>query len=229
MDDGRKSTVRTAVALSMAVIICCLTGCSLVVMTGKMLFGNPKRQCAFSIARRVNLVKEKKKVLVICSVPESIKLEFSSLEIDLQDSVTRQLKRQEILVVNPNKVIDWIQDNGSGPSDPSQLARELAASFKTDYIVIIDLERFSYKEENSPTLYQGHAEGNVLAFEVNERDGTKSALNVFSHEFQSVYPRFSPKSAHEISKQTFVNDYLRRVSLELAQLFYDHPLSEEVQ
>ena len=96
MDDGRKSTVQTAVAISMAVIVCCLTGCSLVVMTGKMFFGNPKKKCAFSIARHVNLVKDQKKVLVICSVPESIKLEFPSLEIDLQDNVTRQLKRQVI-------------------------------------------------------------------------------------------------------------------------------------
>ncbi len=210
-------------------IICSLTGCSLVLMTGKMLFGNPKRKCAFSIARRVDLVKEKKKVLVICSVPESIKLEFPSLEIDLQDSVTRQLKRQEIQVVNPNKVTDWIQEHGSGPSDPSQLAGELAASFDPDYIIVIDLERITYTEENSPTMYQGHAEGNVLAFEVSESDGKKSALPVFSHEFQSVYPRFSPKSAHQISKRTFVKDYIKRVSLELAHLFYDHPMSEEVQ
>ncbi len=229
MDDGRNSTFRTAVALSMAMIICCLTGCSLIVMTGKMLFGNPKVKCAFSIARHVNLVKQKKKVLVICSVPESIKLEFPSLEIDLQDSVTRQLKRQEIQVVNPNKVIDWIQENGSGPSDPSQRADELARSFETDYIIVIDLERFSYTEENIPTMYQGHAEGNVLAFELSKKNGRKTALQVFSHQFQSVYPRFSPKPAHQISKQTFVNDYLRRVSLELAQLFYDHPLSEEVE
>jgi hypothetical protein len=229
MDDGRKSTVRSAVALSTAVLICCLTGCSLGVMTGKMLFGNPKKKCAFSIARHVNLVKDEKKVLVICSVPESIKLEFPSLEIDLQDLVTRQLKRQEIQVINPNKVIDWIQENGNGPSDSSQLARELAASFDTDYIIVVDLERFSYTEENSPTMYQGHAEGNVLAFKVGESDGTKSALHVFSHEFQSVYPRFSPKSAHQMPKETFVNNYLRRVSLELAHLFYDHTVSEEVQ
>ena len=139
--------------------------------------------------------------------------------------MTRQLKRQEILVVNPNKVIDWIQDNGSDPSDPSQLARELAASFKTDYIVIINLERFSYTEENIPTMYQGHAEGNVLAFELRQSNKNKVALQVFSHQFQSVYPRFAPKPAHQISKQTFVNGYLRRVSLELAQLFYDHPMS----
>jgi hypothetical protein len=229
MDDGRRLTSRTAFTLAVMVIVCCLTGCSLVVMTGKMLFGNPKMKCAFSVARRVNLVKDKKKVLVICSVPESIKLEFPSLEIDLQDLVTRQLKRQDIPIVNPNKVIDWIQENGSGPSDPSQRARELAGSFKTDYIIVIDLDRFTYTEENSPTMYQGHAEGNVLAFEVSDSDGTKTALQVFSHEFQSIYPRFAPKSAHQIPKETFVNNYLRRVSLELAHLFYDHPMGEEVQ
>ena len=229
MDDGRKPTSRTAVTLLMAVIFCCLAGCSLIVMTGKMIFGDPKVKCAFSAVRRVNLVKEKKKVLVICSVPESIKLEFPSLEIDLQDLVTRRLKRHDIPIVNPNKVIDWIQEKGSGPSDPSQLARELAGSFDTDYIIVIDLDRFSYTEENSPTMYQGHAEGIVIAFEVGESDGTKTALHVFSQEFQSVYPRFAPQSAHQISKETFVNNYLRRVSLELAHLFYDHPMGEEVQ
>ena len=207
----------------------CLTGCSLFVMTGKMLFGNPKKKCAFSFATHINLAKDKKKVLVICSVPQSIKLEFPSLESDLSDSVTRRLKLQDIQMVDPNKVIDWIEDNGGVPSDPSRVADELAQSFKTDYIIVIDLERFSYMEENSPSLYQGHTEGNVLGFETRKIDGTEMALHVFSHEFHSVYPRFAPKPVDEMSKEAFVSEYLRRVSLELAQLFYDHPVSEEIQ
>ena len=140
-----------------------------------------------------------------------------------------RLKLQDVQVVDPNKVIDWIEDNGGVPSEPSRVADDLAQSFKTDYIIVIHLERFSYTEENSPSLYQGHAEGNVRGFEVRKIDGTPTALHVFSHEFHSVYPRFAPKPVHEISKEAFVSEYLRRVSLELAQLFYDHPVSEEIQ
>ena len=201
-----------------------LTGCSLFVMAGKMLFGDPVRQCSFKQATRVDLAKGDKKVLVYCTAPHSIQAEFESVDYVLVDKITRHLKNQGVAVINPNQVKTWMDEHG-----PARHPSELVADFDADYIVHIELQSFSQHEDNSPTLYRGTLSGSASAWEVVEENGRKRAWQVFFTDFTSVYPQFSPLSQHQISSQdVFVRQCMEEASGSLARMFYDHRVSEVV-
>jgi hypothetical protein len=200
-----------------------LSGCSLFVMAGKMLAGDPKIPSAFEQVSRVNLTKGKKKVLVICSTPEYIKADYPSLNFDLTDGVIRRMRLRGIEVISPDLVTTWI-DNQGGFTQYD--ANELAQEFDADYIVHVDIDRFDYKEENSVALFRGRMNGHVYGYEVRKTGGMKMAQSVFAREITSVYPTHHPVSSNEMSAGTFRKRYLDIAANEVARLFYDHRLSE---
>ena len=223
MDDIRRM-LRAAAFCALGLAVMALSGCSLFVMAGKMIFGDPKMPCAFRSATHVDLVKDAKRILVVCSTPEAIKSEWTSLNVDLLDGVTRRLKTQGIDVVNPDDVATWLDDNGGTFDHPT----ELAEKFNVDYIIHLDIERFTFFEENSPTLYRGRTRGNVIAYAVQKVNGQKTARHVFEREFNSEYPEQYPIAAESMSDKVFQKQYLDRVCAQVTFVFYDHRLSEEI-
>ena len=201
-----------------------IAGCSLFVMTGKAIFGDPKVTSLFRKQTRVDLTKAKKKVVVICSFPEAARAEYSGVAADIVLGVTLRLKREGIPVVRSSKVADFLDENNGVFDDMD----ELAEAFDADYIIHIDLTEFTHRADNSPGMYQGRTIGNVSAYRIVKQNGVKEARDIFSQEFKSVYPPHNPISVSRKSERTFLSDYIRRISTELAQLFYDHHFSETI-
>lgn len=202
------------------------TGCSLFVMAGKMLMGDPLITSPFEQMSKVNLVKDQKKVLVICSTPEYIKNDYPSLNFDLTDGIITKMKRRGIEVVDSSELTSWFDENG-GKTDykPSELAQQ----FDVDYIVRVDLDRFDYREENSPQLFRGRANGQASAYEVRKQGDHKFAVQVFVREVQSVYPAQHPVFRDQSgTPKTFRKRYLDIVSNEVASYFYDTRPSEHM-
>ena len=210
--------------LFLTAVLTCLPGCSLFVMAGKMLFGDPKIKNALDLSSGVNLAKSGKKVLVLCSVPHSIQFDSPSLDVDILNGVTRRLKTRGIKVVSPDDVATWLDDNGEW-DDPAEVADELGAY----YVIQIDLTRLSYNEDGAPNLFRGQAVGDLHGYEIREIDGTPRALEIYTQEFTSVYPRSHPVSADQKSAALFRKEYLDRLCHQLALRFYDHRFSEEVE
>ncbi len=207
-------------------VICQLAGCSLFVMAGKMLFGDPLNICDFTSQTHVDLMKEEKTVLVICSTPESVKVHWPSLDFDILEGVSRNLMTHDIKVVKLDKVATWIDENGGEFEDPS----ELAAEFDADYIIHIDLNQFSYHEEHSNTLFRGRATGNVMAYRIvkSKEKGKSSAqtLQVFSQEFNSEYPTLQPIPKEQMNEKSFQQIYLAELCEQLARKFYNYRLGD---
>lgn len=195
-----------------------LSGCSIGVMAGRLLTGDPKLPAAFRNMTKVDLTKGDHKVLVICSAPEFIQTNYSSLELDLIDGVTRRMKSQGVAVIEPDKVARWIDDRG-GRWDS---LTELADDFDADYIVRIDLETFTYREPNSPKLLRGSSSGLVTAYEVKQIGGKATTQQVFVNAFNSTYPNHMPVSEESRSEKVFRKEYLDRITEQLAQMFYDY-------
>ena len=86
----RRQFVKTAALLICGVTSVALPGCSLGVMFGKMLTGDPKRLSEFKSMTREDLAKGKRKVLVICTTPESVESELATLKFDLIDGITKE-------------------------------------------------------------------------------------------------------------------------------------------
>jgi len=214
-----------AAASVVAGLVFVCAGCSLFLMAGKMLYGDPVQVCAFTSVTGVNLVAEKKSVAVLCTVPAAVESQYPSVGRDILEKVTQRLKREEVKVISVDTVLDWLDDNAGMWSDPD----ELAEAFDADYIIEIELVAFTHKAENSPQLYQGKTNGYVRAYQVANRDGRRTAEEVFADEdFRSTYPEHHPQPASKTSGEHFLRQYVQRISTQLAQMFYNHHASEVV-
>lgn len=166
---GRAVTTKSELATSLTrrglLALCGLamtnTGCSLFVMAGKMIMGDPTNDSAFEAYTKKDMAEEGKLVAVICTSPESIKLEFSALDVDLLTNVALRMRQHGIKIIPPHEVASWIDDNG-GAIDLLDLGKTVEA----DYIVHIQVETFSYKEENSPNLFRGKSTGSIAVWEL---------------------------------------------------------------
>ncbi len=225
--------IRNVVCLSFACLVIGSTGCSLIVMANRMVFGDTKVTCAFKGQTNVDLAKDEKTVIVVCSTHDSIREENPALEQEIVQGVTRRLKRQKITMISPGKVSRWIDDQGGY----WESVAELADNFEVDYIIHIDIEKFSYMEENSTDLFRGNALAKVKAYKVPETDDDedeeadsihKRPLQVFYHEYRSTYPELSPISSQRMSTKVFRKKYLDQTCTGLSKLFYDYLISDRV-
>jgi hypothetical protein len=215
---------RTAnLGLAMALLaIFTQSGCSLFVMAGKALFGDPEVTAPFSRAANVDLRTGQHRVLIVASTPEAIKSEFPTTNTDLLERVTRHLKTARVNVVNPNKVATWLDDNGGYWEDPDELAK----AFDVDYIIHIDVAQFRLQDTNSPDLYQGFVSGNVYGYEVRTGEKGKTAHRVFNRAIEKEFPEGHPQLSDRMSRQSFQQEFLDRTGLQMAQLLYNFRTSD---
>lgn len=212
--------------LAVLVAVSCLTGCSLMVMAGKFLIGDPTVESAFKERTGVDLCKEDKELLVVCRTPFLVGKQFATLEQDLTTGILRRLKQNDVKVVSPDKVQKWMDDNGGDVGKPTELAKE----FKCDFISIVEVSSIQFFEEHSKDLMRGRANGTIRTFEVQKNaDGKPElALQVYTGEFTTHYPEFTSVSIHSMTVPTFQKQFLDHLALQLARHFFDHRVSETV-
>lgn len=217
--------LRVPLPLAMALMLF-VPGCSLAVMAGKMILGDIKVQSQFRQATHTDLAKLNRKVLVLCSASDTIHAAYPSVDQDIQEGVIHRLKTHGIhKIVSPDAVSGWLDDHG-GRCDNLQ---ELAEHFHAEYVIHIEVSRFTCQEENSPNLLRGQSEGHVRAYHLDDGPPTKKLLEVMNSDFVSTYPSGNPISADKKSATNFQREYIERICLQLAQIFYDHTSSEEMQ
>jgi hypothetical protein len=206
-------------------MLICLPGCSLVVMGGKMLLGDLKQDSQFHQATHVDLPKVDAKVLVLCSANETIHADYAAVEFDILEGLIHRLKAHGIKkIVSPNAVAGWIDEHGGRFDDLEPIANH----FEAEYVVHIDLTKFTCREENSPNLLRGQAEGRVHAFKSDGTGSSKRLVEVMSSDFHSTYPQGNPVSIDKKSAKNFQQEFVDRVNMQLSLIFYDHPRSEEM-
>ncbi len=210
----------------LAVLLVSLSGCSLVVMGGKMLLGDLKQDSQFHQSTHVDLAKADCKVLILCSANETIHAEYAAVEFDILEGLIHRLKSHEIdKIVSPNAVAGWIDEHGGRFDD----LQPIAEHFKAEYVIHIDLSKFTCLEDNSPNLLRGQAEGRVHAYKFDGTGSEKRLVNVMSSDFNAKYPQGNPISVDKKSAKNFQQEFIDRVTMQLSLIFYDHPRSEEMQ
>jgi hypothetical protein len=203
-----------------------LPGCSLAVIAGKVLLGDVKVQSQFRQATHTDLAKLNRKVLVLCSASDTIHSAYASVDYDILEGVIHRLKTHGIQkIVSPDAVAGWLDDHGGRCDDMQALAEH----FHAEYLIHIELSRFTCEEENSPNLLRGQSEGHVRAYHLDDGAPAKKLLEIMNSDFVSTYPSGNPISVDKKSKTNFQREYIERICLQLAQIFYDHTASEEMQ
>ena len=195
------------------------SGCSKVLLaTGKMFNGDPKLPAEFTTLAKEDLSKGVKTVLVVCSTPEAVEDDVSTLRLDLIDGVTRRMKLNGVKTINPDRIADWIDEHDGIVSDPQALARD----FETDYIAWIDIHGFSLHEPNSNKLLRGQTAGYIRVYKVEERAGQRMALTVYQREFSMAYPQHQPMPEQGRGLDVFQKDYVKHLCDFLGERFYDY-------
>lgn len=200
-----------------------LPGCSLFVMAGKMLTGDPLQTAQFKAMTGVDLTKGKHRVAVVCTIPAAVNEELSSLNVDLIEGITRRMRIHGIDVISATEIARWLDNQGGVVRDPNLIAQ----TFDVNYIAWIDLQQFSLREDltrenNTTHLLRGRAQGFVRAFKVEEINGERVALGIYNAEFNIAYPPHHPVQEIGKSALLFQKDFIDRVCLQLSEKFYDH-------
>jgi len=215
--DSPPPPLRSVVVFTLAVLVLTTTGCSLGVMAGKMLFGNPKLSPEFYLATGVDLVESEQTVVVIARVPSYISGDLATLEPDLINGVTDRLIRESIDATSSEEVIDWIDERGS--SDDVAAAAE---KFGTDFVIRIDLSTFENLEQKSAWLHRGRSAGTISAYKVETIDGKKVPRMVFERGFDERHPRRQPVPVGDVSRTVFVRRHLDQLTADIARKFHAH-------
>lgn len=223
MNDKRKQTSlqRLLTALLMVIILVSSAGCSLGIMAGKLLFGDPKQTAAFKKATGTDLTKGEDTLLIICTAPHGIQSEFPSVQIDVVDRMSRKLQTKGVKVVSPDDVATWYDDHGEWGD-----FGELAKSFDADYVMHVELSRFTCRVPDAENLIQGSAEGRIRIRRTSNASGTPQ--EVFDKGFQMQFPETYPVPRENRSDEQFHQMFVDRLSLHLSQYLYDHRMSETV-
>lgn len=224
------STIR---CLIIAALLTTTSGCSLFVLAGKALFGDPKATSALTAATGIELEESTTPVVVICSVPGRMMDQFPSLQIDLVDRLVRNLEIHDIKTVPSGDVGRWYDDNGEW-GDYS----DLAMKFKAKHVIHIKLREFDYVVPESETLMQGRCEGEVAMHEIRlqkgsnlfEDTGSQSVpINqVFFKDFKLKFPVSYPVPRQTKSDDQFVRLFMDRVAQHIGQHIYSYNLSEAI-
>ena len=212
------------------VFVAHLSGCQIIIGTLLTLQGRPMTTCHFTSMTKKKLTEKGKKVIVLSSSTAVAQSEEPSLDLDVIAEVSRRLKIEKVNVVDPHKVANWIDDHG-GITDETALA-PIGVKFAADYIVLFKFDKFGYLEENSPSLFRGHASYKVVVVEMVDAKGSpggKRAKIIYNKPFESKYPGNQPISAEQVgSPDLFKTQYLGRLSQELGRLFIDYRMEDEM-
>ena len=216
---GARRLVLLILAASMV-----LPGCSLGVMAGKLFFDDPKMKSVFQKNTGTDLTKGEKSILIACSTSHQILSKYPGIRIDIVDKMSRILDTHHVKVVPADDVATWFDDHGEWGD-----FTELAEAFDADYVMHIDLKSFAVVVPDSPNLLQGKTEGRVSMMEIKmggkDKDKKRASVAV-ERSFSVMFPTTYPVPRESRSEEMFTENFLDRISAQLARMLYDHRPSE---
>ncbi|HEY2253475.1 MAG TPA: hypothetical protein VGH74_20515 [Planctomycetaceae bacterium] len=220
----------TARALLIALLLANLSSCQIVIGVLQIAQGFPKTKCDFTKTTHGRKLTEKdKRVVILSSSVDSARVEVPSLDIDIISAVSRQLKVAGVKVVDDHKVANWIDENDMITTATDLLP--LGEHFKADFVVLFTFDDFGYREENSPSLYRGHASGKVVVAELVDdgiKPGKKRARVIYNKPFNSKYPLNRPVSVDQEGPDTFKQKFMTQLGQTLTRLFVDYRPEDEI-
>ncbi len=199
-----------------------LCGCRFFVAVGKMVMGEPQLTSSFEQTTGVNLSESGDRVLIICTAPHNILVDFPSVQLELMDRISHHLENRDIHVVSADDVAAWYDDQGEWGD-----YTELAEHFNARYVMHLTLRTFSYLEPQSSHLMRGRCEGTVKVYEIDE-EGSIPVRKSFERNLHVKFPEIHPVPRESKSDSIFVENLLNRVSLQSSQMFYDHRMSDTI-
>ncbi len=204
-----------------AALLLSTSGCNYFIALGYLIGGPPQVEPMFEQVTKKSLTDKDTRVAVVCYASDDLKYECENIDHIIAHQVTHQLSNVGKVDVVPNdEVRAWMIQNPDWDT-----AAEVGAAFDVNYVVFIDVSEFSLYERDSNTLFRGRCEAIVSVYEM-EADG--EGKSIFSHDLNSQYPIQIPRSATDVSYDTFRMEYFSRLSDEIGRLFYPYLNGDDI-
>ncbi len=193
-------------------------------VVGRIFYGEPRSKGFFQQMTGRSLDEDGIRVALVCTAPDTIRSEYDMVSLDVQEELTRIMRRQDIEMVDSNEIANALDENG-GAFDVQVIADRVDA----DYLFHVDIEQFSHLAPNSTRLYHGRSHGNVYGYELRRPDASsdaKQAFQVFERQFDTVYPGKNPIPADQTPERVFRNRFIDQLSSEIGRMFYTFQLKD---
>lgn len=159
---------------------------------------------------------EKKTVVVAPYAASGAQFEFAAVDREVGRRVVRQLRDNVvgIRIADPNQVAVWCDAHAD--FDWASLGKE----FKADYVLVLDIEKFTLFETNSVQLLRGQSHVHIQVADVSANGDV-----IWETYLESSFPGSRPVPAGEMSREKFRQLYLERLGREISRNF--HPYNTE--
>ena len=197
-----------------------IPGCNYFLLLGYLIGGPPQLEPLFEKETGKSMTDKDIRVAVVCYASDELKYQFDNLDHIIANRVSNQLAAKKIDVVSYDEVRTWLNANPDWDT-----AIEIGAEFDVNFVIYIDVSGFSLYERDSNTLFRGRCDAIVSVYEM-ETDG--DGKRTFSRDINSVHPLQVPRSASEMSYDTFRMEYIWRLSDEIGRLFYPYLTGDDI-
>lgn len=196
------------------------SGCNYVILLGYLIGGPPQLEPLFEKETKKSMTDKDVRVAVVCFAPDELKYQYDNIDYIMSRYLSHQLDKNKIEVVRPDEVRLWLEQNPDWDTPV-----EVGAAFDVQYVIYVDISEFSLYERDSANLFRGRCEAIVSVYEM-KADGT--GRPIFSRDLTSAYPIQMPRSASEVSYETFRMEYFFRLADEIGRLFYPYLNGDDI-
>ena len=219
---GARSSVsqwlRTCVAASLLLVA--LPGCNYFILLGYLIGGPPQLEPLFEKETKKSFTDRNVRVAVVCYAPDDLTKFHDNIDQMLMLRLSTLLHAHKIEVVNPDAIQGWLANNPDWDSPV-----EIGSEFDVNYVVYVDMSSFSLYEPDSTSLFRGRCDAMVSVYEMSTGGDGK---RIFDKDIQSVFPTQVPRSASDVSYDTFRNEYFFRLADEIGRLFYPYGHGDDI-
>ena len=196
------------------------SGCQQFIVLSYLLGGPPSIEPDFDTQTNESLSKPGVKVAVVGYAPPEIQWNFPQIHQEVAVVLTYAMAQHKIKVVDPDYVRAWVDEHRNW-----EKADEIGRAFDCQYVIEIEISKFSLYEEGSTTLYRGRTEVFATVTKMDE-DGHGSKIYTKALDFS--FPTKVPRSAYELPLISFKREFLSRMSEKIGWLFFESYQGDQI-
>ena len=218
---GRAAKIQKCTNWLVAAFLCMtIPGCNYFILLGYLIGGPPQLEPAFERETKKSFTDRDVRVAVVCYAPDELTKFHDNIDQLLTTRLSAMLYKNKIDIVNPDAIIAWMVNHPDWDTP-----EEIGADFYVNFVVYVDITEFSLYEQDSTSLFRGRCDAIVSVYEMaTNGDGKR----IFNKEINSVFPIQVPRSASDVSYESFRNEYFFRLADEIGRLFYPYLNGDDV-
>ncbi|MCR9198882.1 MAG: hypothetical protein NXI04_09580 [Planctomycetaceae bacterium] len=206
--------------LLLGCILVAIPGCNYFILLGYLIGGPPQLEPLFEAETNKSFTDRNIRVAVVCYASDDLTKFHDNIDKMLISRISAMLYSNSIDIVNPDRVKAEMANNPEWDSPV-----EIGAELDVNYVVYVDIADFSLYERDSTSLFRGRCEAICSVYEMQTNgDGRR----IFTTEINSTYPTQVPRSASDISYESFRNEYFFRLANEIGRLFYPYGTGDDI-